>query len=106
VLGEVNEGRLESLKKGITIDGIHYKSILAVPEKGKTGANTWLSVILQEGKNREIRRVMEALDLQVNRLIRVAYGPFNLDDLPKGAAKEVKDHIMRDQIAGYFKGEK
>jgi 23S rRNA pseudouridine2605 synthase len=104
VMGDVDQGELDQLRKGITIEGIHYKSILAVAEQGKSGANTWLNITLQEGKNREIRRVMEALNLQVNRLIRVSYGPFNLDDLPKGAAREVKDHIMRDQIAPYFKG--
>lgn len=104
VHGKADPDRLETLKDGITVEGVRYKSILAVPEKGGSGANSWISVTLQEGKNREIRRVMEALNLQVNRLIRVAYGPFNLDDLPVGAAKEIKEPVLREQVAGYFRG--
>ena len=61
-------------------------------------------MVLTEGKNREIRKVMEALGLKVNRLIRVSYGPFNLGELPKGAAQEIKEQVMKDQVAGFFKG--
>jgi 23S rRNA pseudouridine2605 synthase len=100
VLGAVDQSNLDQLKQGITIDGVHYKSIQAVAEKSKDKANTWLSVALREGKNREIRRVMEALGLQVNRLIRVAYGPFNLDELPRGGVQEIKPKVLHDQIAG------
>ncbi len=105
VLGTPDEGKLAALKKGITIDGIHYKSIEATIEKGeKPGrSNSWLIVTLTEGKNREIRKVMDAIGLKVNRLIRLSYGPFNLDDMPRGAVAEVSQHILRTQIPGYFK---
>ena len=102
VHGRVDEGKLQALEKGITIEGFHYKSIEASLEK-QTGANAWLDVVLTEGKNREVRKVMEALGLRVNRLIRVAYGPFNLGDLPKGAVLEVKPKVLHEQLAGYFK---
>lgn len=111
VRGDVDEKRLAALKKGITVEGIHYKSIEATLDKSgkenlkKTGgANAWLHVTLTEGKNREIRRVMEALGLSVNRLIRISYGPFNLDKLPEGGVGEVKGTVMREQIKGYFGG--
>lgn len=104
VLGDVDEARLRSLKKGITVEGVQYRSIDAVVEPGGAGkANRWLSVTLREGKNREIRRVMGALALQVNRLIRVSYGPFNLDKLPEGGVKEVEAAVLWAQIPGYFK---
>ncbi len=106
VHGRVNEERLAALKKGITIEGIHYKSIEAEIDKSaeKKGTNTWLHVTLREGKNREVRKVMEALGLSVNRLIRVSYGPFQLGELPVRAIEEVKPKILKDQIKGFFKG--
>lgn len=106
VLGHVDQSILDQLKQGIIVDGTHYKSIHAVAKKRENTANTWIDVTLREGKNREIRRVMDAIDLKVNRLIRIAYGPFNLDDLPSGAVKEIKSKILHDQIAGYFKDKK
>lgn len=105
VHGRPDERRLQALEKGITIEGIHYKSIEAVLEN-QTGANAWLNVVITEGKNREVRKIMEALDLRVNRLIRVAYGPFQLGDLPKGAVIEVKQKVLHEQLAGYFKNKK
>lgn len=102
VHGRVNEERLIKLKKGITVEGVHYKSIDAKLDS-KQGTNSWLSIVLTEGKNREIRRVMEALDLRVNRLIRTSYGPFNLDKLEVGAAVEVPDAVLKSQIMGFFK---
>lgn len=112
VHGRVDEKRLASLKKGITYEGMRYKSIVATLEspkgapdevQAKGATNTWISVTLTEGKNREVRRVMEAMGLTVNRLIRVSYGPFNLGKLPKGAVEEVKPSVLKQQIAGYFK---
>ena len=108
VHGTVDEARLAALKNGITVEGIHYKSIEATLEKSeghtRSGvANSWLSVALREGKNREIRRVMEALGLRVNRLIRVSYGPFTLGKMAAGAAVEVKTAVMKEQVKGYFK---
>lgn len=102
VHGEVDETRLKSLKKGITVEGVHYKSIEAELDSVQ-GSNSWLSIVLREGKNREIRRVMEALDLRVNRLIRTAYGPFNLNKLGKGDAEEIPEAVLHEQIKGYFK---
>jgi len=100
VLGRTDVRRFEALKKGITIEGVRYKSIDVSVEK--EGVNSWLKVVLREGKNREIRRVMEHLGLRVNRLVRESYGPFNLDQLPKGAVVEVKEKVLRAQVAGYF----
>lgn len=102
VHGTVDLRRLEALRQGITIDGLRYKGIEAACERTQ-GANSWLSVTLSEGKNREIRKIMEALGLQVTRLIRVSYGPFQLGNLEKGAVKEIPGKILREQISGYFK---
>ncbi|MDD2705606.1 MAG: pseudouridine synthase, partial [Acidocella sp.] len=66
-------------------------------------SNTWMSMSLREGKNREIRRVMEALALPVTRLIRVAYGPFQLGTLPRGAVEEVNGKVLREQVPGLGK---
>lgn len=103
VKGTVDQKKLDGLKKGITVDGVRYKSIEAVLDQAQNAANVWISVTLREGKNREIRRVMEALNLSVNRLIRTSYGPFNLDQLASGAVLEIKERILRQQIPGYFK---
>ncbi len=88
--GEVSQRALESLADGATIDGIHYGPILADIER-RTGQNLWLIVTIREGKNREVRRVLEHIGLQVNRLIRIAYGPIGLDDLPPRAADEIPE---------------
>ena len=87
--GEISQPRLEELMDGITIDGVRYGSIDANMER-RTGRNQWIELTLTEGKNREVRRVLEHLGLKVSRLIRTAYGPFALADLPKGAAVEVR----------------
>ena len=106
VLGNVDEKQLAALKDGITVEGVWYKSIQAKLESASSGANKWLSVTLREGKNREIRRVMEALGLQVNRLIRTGYGSFELGQLKPGEVKEITESILRAQIQGYFKDKK
>jgi 23S rRNA pseudouridine2605 synthase len=88
--GRVDEGKLARLANGITVDGVHYGAIEAEVEPGPDGAaNRWISVALTEGKNREVRRVLEALGLTVNRLIRIAYGPYELGALEKGAVEEL-----------------
>jgi len=86
--GDITQSRLEELMEGIEVDGVIYGRIDANMER-RTGRNQWIEMTLTEGKNREVRRVLEALDLQVSRLLRVSYGPFRLGDLPKGAAGEV-----------------
>ena len=88
--GQVTQAQLERLAEGITIDGIHYGSINANLER-RTGRNCWIEMSLTEGKNREVRRVLEHLDLQVSRLIRTAYGPLTLDGLEPGDADEVRE---------------
>ena len=88
---------LASLARGITIDGAHYGAIDAGLDSRK-GDNAWLTVSLHEGRNREIRRVMAHLGLAVTRLIRIAYGPFQLGTLPRGAVDEVPGRVLRDQL--------
>lgn len=87
--GNVTQEQLESLIEGVEIDGVRYGSIDANMER-RTGANFWVEMRLREGKNREVRRVLEYLGLQVSRLIRTAYGPFVLADLPPGEVGEVR----------------
>ncbi|WP_448207563.1 pseudouridine synthase [Azospirillum sp. sgz302134] len=103
VFGEVDEVKLAELEKGPTIEGVKYGPIEAVLDRIQ-GRNAWLTVSLKEGKNREIRKVMEALGLQVNRLIRVAYGPFQLGKLEEGAVEEVPKRVVREQISRFFTG--
>ena len=100
--GPVTQAQLEDLMDGVEIDGIRYGSIDANLER-RTGANVWIELTLTEGKNREVRRVLEYLGLQVGRLIRTRYGPFVLGDLPPGAVGEVKQHDLiafRQALAG------
>jgi 23S rRNA pseudouridine2605 synthase len=87
--GAVSQAQLEALSEGVTIEGMHYGSINANMERS-TGRNQWIELTLTEGKNREVRRVLEHLGLQVSRLLRTRYGPFELRDLPRGAAVEIR----------------
>ncbi len=103
VFGEVDEVKLAELAKGPTIEGVKYGPIEAVLDRIQ-GRNAWLTVSLKEGKNREIRKVMEALGLQVNRLIRVAYGPFQLGKLEEGTVEEVPKRVVREQVSRFFTG--
>jgi len=86
--GVVTQEQLEDLIEGVEIDGVRYGAIDANLERS-SGRNLWIEMTITEGKNREVRRVLEHLGLQVNRLIRVGYGPFNLGDLPRGQAVEL-----------------
>jgi 23S rRNA pseudouridine2605 synthase len=91
------EGDLAALERGVTVAGVRYGPIKATLDK-RQGANAWLTVSLAEGKNREVRRVMEHLGLGVTRLIRVAYGPFQLGHLERGDAAEVPAKVVRGQL--------
>ena len=95
--GRPNEASLVALKKGITIDGIDYRSIDAQFER-QQGGNAWLTVSLREGKNREVKRVLEHIGLQVNRLIRLSFGPFQLGQLEEGVVEEVPRKVLRQQL--------
>ena len=95
--GEVTQAQLDELKKGVEVEGVKYGSIDATLERDQ-GANVWLVFAIREGKNREVRNVMAHLGLEVNRLIRVSYGPFQLGELPEGEVEEVKTRVLRDQL--------
>ncbi|MBC2667397.1 rRNA pseudouridine synthase, partial [Novosphingobium flavum] len=95
--GEISQKQLEDLIEGVEIDGIRYGKIDANMER-RTGRNQWVEMTLTEGKNREVRRVLEYLGLQVSRLLRVSYGPFHLGDLQRGAAEEVPGHKIDDLL--------
>jgi 23S rRNA pseudouridine2605 synthase len=97
VFGVPNEGALKALAKGVTVEGVKYGPIEAEVD-AKKGDNTWLSVSLREGRNREIRRVMAHLGLSVSRLIRVAYGPFQLGTLERGGIEEIPARVLREQL--------
>ena len=97
VHGMPDERKLAALANGVTIDGIAYGPIEAGLDSRK-GDNAWLTVSLREGRNREVRRVMAHLGLAVTRLIRIAYGPFQLGTLPRGASDEVPARVLRDQL--------
>lgn len=101
--GRVEQKDLDRLKDGIEVDGVRYGSIEARLDKAKAagegGSNVWITVTLSEGKNREIRKVFEAIGLRVNRLMRLAYGPFQLGTLGVGEIEEVGPRVIREQLA-------
>ena len=98
--GKIAQAELDRLRNGITVKGIRYGAIEAALELAHApkGANVWLTFAMREGKNREVKNVLDALGLQVNRLIRVSYGPFQLGDLQPGAVMEISTRHLRDQI--------
>ena len=108
--GRATQAMLDRLKDGITVEGVEYGPIIARLDKVQrkdgytegSSANCWISVSLKEGKNREVRRVLEALGLKVNRLVRLAYGPFALTTLPLGALEEVGPRVIREQLAQFI----
>ena len=102
--GRASQEKLDRLKGGITVDGVAYGPIEARLERGQ-GANVWIGLSLSEGKNREVRKVLEAIGMKVNRLIRVAYGPFELGDLEPGAVEEVPARRLKALIRDGFTGE-
>ncbi|HZK89127.1 MAG TPA: pseudouridine synthase [Stellaceae bacterium] len=97
VHGLVEPVRLAALEKGVTIDGIAYGPVRAQLER-QQGSNAWVALSLREGKNREVRRVLEHLGYPVTRLIRLSYGPFQLGHLERGAVEEVPKSVLADQL--------
>ena len=95
--GEVDQAALDKLKEGIAVDGVLYGAIDATLDRTQ-GHNVWITMGLREGKNREIKNVLGALGLEVNRLIRISYGPFQLGDLAEGKVLEVRGRMLRDQL--------
>lgn len=95
--GKVTQADLDALGEGIAIDGVLYGAIEASLDK-EQGDNVWLTVGLREGKNREVKRVLEHLGLAVNRLIRISFGPFQLQDLSEGEVREIRGRVLRDQL--------
>ena len=97
VHGAVEQAALDALKRGVTIDGMVYGAIEADLDRVQ-GSNIWLNVGLREGKNREVKRVLEHIGLAVNRLIRVSFGPFQLGDLALGEVREIRGKVLREQL--------
>ncbi|MGY3609402.1 MULTISPECIES: pseudouridine synthase [unclassified Bradyrhizobium] len=95
--GEVTQAQLDELKKGVEVEGVKYGPIEATLERDQ-GSNVWLVFAIREGKNREVRNVMAHLGLEVNRLIRISYGPFQLGELEEGKVDEVKTRVLREQL--------
>lgn len=95
--GEIDQAQLDRLKQGVTVGDVDYQPIDAKLDRVQ-GANVWLSIALREGKNREIKRVLEHLGLDVNRLIRVSFGPFQLGELGEGVVEEVRLKTLREQL--------
>src|SRR5690242_3572893 len=96
-LGRVTQERLDRLRQGVTIEGMRYGAIEATLDR-EQGANVWLTFAIREGKNREVRKVLESLGLKVNRLIRVSYGPFELGALEDGAVEEVETAALKKAL--------
>jgi 23S rRNA pseudouridine2605 synthase len=97
VHGAPTVAMLVPLERGMEVDGEHFRAMQVSIDR-QQGSNAWLTIGLREGRNREIRRALEHLGLQVNRLIRVSYGPFQLGDLAEGAVEEVKPRVVADQL--------
>ena len=97
VHGKVEESALAGLREGIAVDGVFYGAIEATLDR-EQGTNAWLTLGLREGKNREVRNILGALGLDVTRLIRISYGPFQLEDLREGHVLEIKGRVLRDQL--------
>jgi 23S rRNA pseudouridine2605 synthase len=103
--GRTTQEKLDQLKDGLTVEGVRYGPIEARIDKAKEGpssANLWITLTLHEGKNREVRKVLEALGLTVNRLIRLAYGPFQLGTLDSGAVEEIGPRVIREQLGEHI----
>ena len=100
--GTVDPKALKALARGVAVAGVRYGPVEASLDRAQ-GANLWLTVALREGRNREVRRLLEHVGLKVNRLIRTAYGPFQLGELARGAVEEVPRRVLRDQLGAVYK---
>jgi 23S rRNA pseudouridine2605 synthase len=102
VFGRIDDQKLAQVKRGVTIEGVKYAPAqIDFEDKKAEGANQWLKITLHEGKNREVKKLLEYCGLKVTRLLRTSYGPFQLGSLPKGGVEEVKARILKDQIPGF-----
>ena len=95
--GEIDQAALDKLQDGIAVEGVLYGAIEATLDR-QQGRNVWITMGLREGKNREIKNVLGAMGLEVNRLIRISYGPFQLGELPEGEVVEIRSKTLRDQL--------
>jgi len=95
--GEVTQAQLDKLRDGIEVDGVQYGAIEATLER-EQGSNVWITFAIREGKNREVRNVLAHLGLEVNRLIRISYGPFQLAELEEGKVEEIRARVLREQL--------
>lgn len=102
--GRVSQDRLDQLKEGVEVEGVAYGPITAKLDR-QQGGNSWITLSITEGKNREVRNIMRHLGLTVNRLIRVAYGPFQLGSLKEGDAEEVPAKVLREQLGAKLSAE-
>src|SRR5262245_50902664 len=102
VFGKLMQEDLDRMLKGVTIDGVAYKPVEAKMDR-QQGGNAWATIALKEGKNREVRRLMENIGVKVNRLIRVSFGPFHLGQLKEGDVDEIPNKVLREQM-GLKKG--
>ena len=101
VHGSLNKNKLAEIEKGVTVDGIDYGAV-KIEIESQNGSNSWLSITLSEGKNREIRKLMKYAGLEVARLIRLSYGPFQLGSLKKGEVKEIPQKVLKEQLGSSF----
>ncbi len=97
VHGKVEPKKLAELEKGVVIDGVQYGKV-KIEMESQNGSNSWLLITLNEGKNREVRKLMKSIGLEVARLIRLSYGPFQLGSLKKGEVKEVPQKVLKEQL--------
>lgn len=101
VHGTLNMKKLAELEKGVIIDGVQYGPV-KIEKESQNGTNSWLLITLCEGKNREVRKLMKSIGLEVARLIRLSYGPFQLGNLKKGEVKEVPFKVLKEQLGSQF----
>ncbi len=95
--GEITQAQLDALREGVEVDGVKYGPVEASLER-EQGSNVWITIAIREGKNREVRNILGALGLEVNRLIRVSYGPFQLGEIAEGEVEEVRTRVLREQL--------